>query len=87
MKPAPSTFTDPMSRAWKRLPLLARLVLAVVVATAVILLNVAVDVRSQAPGAANAAVAASASTDLSVPDAGQALPVEEAQQDPPVPTF
>lgn len=92
MNQAPSTFSDAMSRAWNRLPLSARLALCVLAATAVILLSVAVDIRSQAPAAANAAaanaaVAAPAWRDLSMPDAGQALPLEEAQQDPPVPTF
>jgi len=87
MKQAPSIFAAAISRTWKRLPLAARLLLGVLVAITAILLNVAIDMRSRAPTEANAAIAGPTSADASVPDAGQALRVQELQEDPPVTTF
>lgn len=87
MTQAPSIATFRTLHAWKRLPLSVRLVLGVMAMIGAILLTVAVDKPSNLPAAANAAVAAPAVRDPSVPDAGQALSGVDRQEEVPVLTF
>ena len=82
MSSSTSTFSTGSLQAWMRLPKSVRFVCAVVALAAVGgLFAAAVRTPSPVPLAASASAAAAPMRDPSVPDAAQALSVEERQQE------
>jgi hypothetical protein len=82
------TFSTGTLQAWMQLPKSIRIVSCIVAVLAVgVLALAAFDAPSAVPARAGAAAAGAPMRDPSVPDAGQALPSEDRQQEVWIPTF